>query len=363
MTTALLEQTTREEVFTGSVIDVDVHANVPNIEALFPHLSELWVDWIQERNWRGPGIASSHYPPATERASRFEWRTADKAPASTVELLQEHILDPWKVDAAIVNCYYGVDGLRHPDWAAALASAVNDWVIENFLSRDPRLRASITIPARDPQAMINEIRRVGDHPGFVQVLFPVRNDSPWGNRVWGKVFEEVARRDLVVGLHYGGSTEGPPSSTGYASWQAEIYGAEWQSFATQITNMVVEGLFKTYPDLRISVLEGGFTWLPVWGWRMNKEWKGLRRETPWVDRPPTEILRDHFRFSTAPSELGPDVLARKVIEWINSDNILMFATDYPHRHDDDIQQLLGLLSTDAQRKLMSENAREWYRLS
>lgn len=362
MTTALLEQKNREDIWTGSVIDVDVHANVPNIEALFPHLSELWVDWIQERNWRGPGIAASHYPPATERAARLEWRPVDKAPASTVELLQEHILNPWKVDAAIVNCYYGVDGLRHPDWAAALASAVNDWVMENFLSRDPRLRASITIPARDPEAMIREIRRVGDHPGFVQVLFPVRNDSPWGNRVWTKVFEEVERHDMVVGLHYGGSTEGPPSTTGYAAWHAEMYGAEWQSFSTQLTSMVVEGLFKTYPNLRVSVLEGGFTWLPVWGWRMNKEWKGLRRETPWVDRLPTEIIRDHFRFSTAPSELGPSELAGQVIEWINTDDMLMFATDYPHRHDDDITQLLSLLSTDAQRKLMSETAREWYRL-
>ena len=43
-------------------------------------------------------------------------------------------------------------------------------------------------------------------------------------------------------------------------------------------------------------------------------------------------------------------------------NALLFATDYPHRHDDDITQLLSLLSPAAQRNLMSETAREWYRL-
>jgi predicted TIM-barrel fold metal-dependent hydrolase len=362
MTTALLEQTTRDAVWSGSIIDADVHANVPDIQALFPYLSELWVDWIRERNWRGPGVAASHYPPNSERAARKEWRPEGKAPASSVDLLQTHILDPWRVDAAIVNCYYGVDGLRHPDWAAALAGAVNDYVIDNYLSKDSRLRGSITIPARDPQAMIDEIRRVGDHPGFVQVLFPVRNDSPWGLRAWTKVFEEVAKHDLVVGLHYGGSTEGPPSSTGYATYAAESYGGEWQAFATQLTSLIIEGTFKSVPDLRVSVLEGGWTWAPVWGWRMNKEWKGLRRETPWVDRYPSEIMRDHFRFSTAPSELGPTAISEHIVEWLNTDKLLMFATDYPHRHDDDITQLLGMLSADAQRNLMSETAREWYRL-
>ncbi len=49
MTTALLERTTRDALWTGSVIDVDVHAYVPSIEALFPYMEGIWVDWITER--------------------------------------------------------------------------------------------------------------------------------------------------------------------------------------------------------------------------------------------------------------------------------------------------------------------------
>lgn len=362
MTTALLEHTSRKDLWTGSVVDVDVHANVPSVEALFPYLSEMWVDWIQERAWRGPGMPNYHYPVMSERAARFEWRPGDAAPASSVELLREHILDPWDVDAAIVNCYYGLDGLRHPDWAAALVSAVNDWLIENWLSKDDRLRASMVIPARDPAAMIKEIQRVGDHPGFVQVFFPSRSDTLWGQRMYHDVYREIAKRDLVVGLHYGGTTEGAPSSNGYANYLIEQYGAEWQSFATQVTSLISEGVFTQIPDLRVSVLEGGFLWFPVWGWRMNKEWKGLRREVPWLDRPPLDILRDHFRFSTAPIDAGPPDLMTKALEWLGNDDMLMFATDYPHRHDDDIASLLSLLSPDARRKMMSENAKAWYRL-
>lgn len=362
MTTALLEHTDRDAIWTGQVIDVDVHANVPDVQALFPYLSDLWVDWIVERGWKGPLPAAAHYPPGTERAARHEWRPSSAVPASSVELLAAHILDPWRVERAIVNCYYGLDGLRHPDWAAAMASAVNDWLVEEWLSKDDRLRATMVIPARDPKAMINEIRRVGDHPGFVQVMFPARSDALWGQRIYHDVYAEVARRDLVMGIHYGGTTEGPASSTGHPAYQVEQYAAEWQSFATQLTSLVSEGVFTTVPDLRVSVLEGGFLWLPVWGWRMNKEWKGLRREVPWLDRPPLDTIRDHFRFSTAPTDAGPPELTRQVISWLGSDDLLMFATDYPHRHDDDIVGLLDVLSPDAARKLMADTARDWYRL-
>ena len=110
------------------------------------------------------------------------------------------------------------------------------------------------------------------------------------------------------------------------------------------------------------MLEGGFAWLPTWAWNLNKKWKGLRREIPWVDRLPTEIIRDHFRFSTAPTDMGPPEHMRSIIEWLNTDDILMFASDYPHLHSDDLSQLLSVMPESMRTKVMSETARRWYRL-
>lgn len=363
MTTTLLGDTPRSHVHVGPVIDVDVHAQVPTAEALFPYLARQWQDWCTERNWKTPPGPSQHFPPASPRTCRPEWRPSDgRVPASDVTLLREHVLDPWDVESAIVNCYYGIDSIRQPDWTNAMASAVNDWLVDRWLDQDARLRGSLVLPVRDPEAMIKEIHRLGNHPGIVQVLLPARSDLLWGRRVHLPVFKAIAEHDLVVGLHYGGTNDGVPSTTGYPSYFIEEYAAEWQSFATQITSMVVEGLFQELPSLRVSVLEGGFLWLPAWGWRMNKDWKGLRREVPWLHEPPFDVIRRHMRFSVAPAELGPRGQLEKALGWLRSDELLMFATDYPRGHDDDISQLLAALPEPARPRLMSENAREWYRL-
>ena len=348
-------------MWPGAVIDCDVHANVPGLSSLFPYMDPLWVTWAQERHYQGPTWAEVVYPPNTPTSVRPEWRPPDQPPASSLDLLSRHVLDPWEVEHAVLNCYYGIDNIRHPDWAAAMASAVNDWLIDQWLV-DERLVGSLVIPARDPAAMVREIGRVGDHPGFRQVLVPVRNDRLWGDRIYHTVFAEMERRDLVLGLHWGGTTEGAPSPTGWASWFVEEYTAEWGNYAAQIMSLVSEGVLKAFPSLRVAVLEGGFTWLPSWGWRMNKEWRGLHREVPWLDKPPYDVIREHMRFSIAPADAGPPEAMERVVEWLGSEDVLMFATDYPHGHDTDVAALLAVMPQTMRTKVMSETAREWYRL-
>jgi predicted TIM-barrel fold metal-dependent hydrolase len=362
MTTALLEQTTRDRIWQGTVIDADVHAVVPTFDTLFEYQSDLWIQWAKDRGYKGPKGMDIAYPPNAPTTARDEWRPESGRPASSLDLLQKHILDPWNVDYAVLTCNYGVDSLRHPDWAAALASSINDWLIDQWLDKDPRLVASIVIPSRDPAAAAREIDRVGQHPGFKQVLVPVRGERLYGQRVFHPIWEAVERNDLVLGLHWGGTVDDVPSTSGWPSWWVEEYSAEVHNYIGQLTNMIAEGVFKKFPGLRVSVLEAGFAWVPGWAWRLNKEWKGLRREIPWVDRPPLDILREHVRFSTAPIDAGPPEEMAKIVDWLGTDDILMFATDYPHRHDDDIAEFLSIIPEGMRSKVMSETARSWYRL-
>jgi predicted TIM-barrel fold metal-dependent hydrolase len=359
---ALLGEKARTEVWSGPIVDSDVHAVVPSLDALYPYLDDVWKQHIRERGWNGPSTDDT-YPPGLPSTARPEWRPADGAvPASSISMLRDDILDPWDVDYAIVNCVYGIDA-GPPDLSAALARAANDWLIEEWLDADERLRASIVLPAGGPAAMAAEIDRVGDHPGFVQALLPVRSGRLYGNRLYHPLFEAVERHDLVAGIHWGGSNDSLPSTpSGQASWYTEEYAAEVQVYQAQLISLIAEGVFQTFPALRVTMLESGFAWVPLWTWDLDRGWKSARREIPWVDRSPFQLIRDHIRFSVAPTDAVSSNQLAPVIKWLGSEDMLMFATDYPHMHDDDLQLLLDAAPESMRPKLMSESAREWYRL-
>ena len=111
------------------------------------------------------------------------------------------------------------------------------------------------------------------------------------------------------------------------------------------------------------LVESGVTWLPPLMWRLDKNWKGLRREVPWVDRLPSEVIRDAFRLTAQPLD-GPDDPAAvvRVLERLGSDRMLLFSTDYPHHQFDDPAQAAPPLPPDALARFLGGNAVDTYRL-
>jgi uncharacterized protein len=94
-------------------------------------------------------------------------------------------------------------------------------------------------------------------------------------------------------------------------------------------------------------------------WRLDKNWKGLRREVPWVDRLPSEIIHEHVRLTIQPVDEPPNAeYLLQIIEQLGSDDILLFSTDYPHWHFDDPEGALPVtLPPDLEKKILVENAR------
>jgi predicted TIM-barrel fold metal-dependent hydrolase len=347
--------------WTGPVIDVDVHVTVPDADALLPFLPEFWVEFVHESNFRAPPAATQVYPPNAPTTCRDAWRPTDGSlPGTDLGMLQREVLDPLQVDRAIINCYWGIESIRHPDLSAALARAVNDWVAQEWLARDPRLRAAIVVPGQDPAAAASEIDRVGEQPGVVSVLLPTRSMRLYGNRLWHPMFEAMSRHDLVATLHHGGQSDGPPTPVGFPAWFLEEYAAETQLWASQLTSVIAEGVFEKFPTLRMSFLESGFAWIGSAMWRLDKEWKGLRRDIPWVRQPPSETIRERLKVSTRPLDAGPMEHWSNAISWLGSDDLLMFASDYPHAHEQDFQLLLDATPESAHAKIMGENARAHY---
>ncbi|MCC6629220.1 MAG: amidohydrolase [Chloroflexi bacterium] len=345
------------------MIDCDVHNEVPRIEALFPYLPAHWREHITQSLFKGP--VDTVYPPNSPVAARPGSKPEAGPAGSDLGLLRAQALDEPGVEVVILACAYSIDSLHHPDAAIALASAVNDWQIAEWLAHEPRLRASIVVPVQHPALAAREIDRMAGHPGLVQVLLPARTMLPLGNRIYHPLWEAISRHDLVAGIHFGGVPGNPPTPSGWPSYFIEEYAAMAQTFATQVTSIISEGVFDLWPNLRVTLLESGFTWIPAHMWRFDKEWKNLRRLVPWVKRAPSEYMRDHIRVTVQPLDAPPEVgQLRQIIDQLGSDDMLLYASDYPHLHVSDPAAVLApVLDPALARKVLSENARAWYRLA
>jgi len=221
----------------------------------------------------------------------------------------------------------------------------------------------MVVPSQIPELAAREVERVGDHPGFVQVYLPVRAQHPWGTRIYRPMWEAINRHDLVAGIHFGGAPGNPPTPSGWPSYYFEEYAGMAQVFASQLTSLITEGVFDAWPTQRVTLIEAGWTWLPAHMWRFDKEWRNLRMLVPWVKRAPSAYIREHVRFTIQPLDAPPSrQQLMEVIEQLGSDELLLYASDYPHLQHADSIAFLGGLPPDLARKIASENARDWYRL-
>ena len=105
-------------------------------------------------------------------------------------------------------------------------------------------------------------------------------------------------------------------------------------------------------------------WLPPFAWRLDQVVDELRRESSWVRRLPSEYLREHVRVSTQPIETSPK--REQLIDALNGlegiEDMLVFASDYPHWDNDTPTWLARRLPDSWGRKVLHDNARDTLRL-
>ena len=87
-------------------------------------------------------------------------------PGSSLASMQRDALDPFGIGLAICNPLTGGQVAVSESMGAAICSAVNDWIIEHWLNKDSRLRASIVVPAQAPLLAVEEIERCAARPAL-----------------------------------------------------------------------------------------------------------------------------------------------------------------------------------------------------
>jgi hypothetical protein len=345
------------QVSLAGAIDCDVHPQLPGVAGLSAYLDDYWRDQFANRQIDRLPFQLSSYPPSSPLSLRPDWRPAPGQKPGP-EAIRAHVLDRFGLGLAILNPLHGAVALFNNDMAAALISAVNDWVAKELLDAEPRLRASILLPAGDVELALREIERLAPDRRFVQALVLAMGEAPLGRRSNWPIFAACERHGLALGIHAGSLYRHAPTYAGWPSYRVEDYVAQSGAFETQLLSLITEGVFQQHPKLKVVLMESGLTWLPHFLWRTNKTWRGTRPEVPWLDRPPAEIVREHVRFTLQPVDAPPaepDVLAR-VMEHIGSDELLLFSTDYPHWQFDGEQVLPPGLGERTIKKMLVDNA-------
>ena len=124
-------------------------------------------------------------------------------------------------------------------------------------------------------------------------------------------------------------------------------------------------MFARLPQLRVVLVEGGFGWLPSLMWRLDKHWARLRGEVPHLTRPPSEYVREHVWVTTQPiDEPSRPQDFTAMLEQMDMDDHILFATDYPHWDFDAPDRALPQSVPPALREaIVRGNAHALYRLS
>ena len=347
-------------IFGHPSIDCDVHIAVPETRALMPYLDAYWYDAFTTRGIDRLSFTMTGDAPGAPLAARPDWRPGSARPGSDLELLRAGALDGFGSSIAIANCIFGGLALHSEDLAAVMCKAVNDWVTEHWLDKEPRLRASILVPLNSVDLAIAEIERRAGDPRFVQVLMLAMGQELLGKRTNWPIYEAAARHNLPIGVHAGSLYHHPPMA-GWGSFAYEDYVAQSFSFENQVMSLVAEGVFQKFPGLKFVLMESGVTWLPAGLWRFNKTWRGVRSEIPWVKRVPGDIVRENIRLTIQPFD-APDGAGRleRWCEQMKSDRMLLFSTDFPHWHFEGKDALPVPASSPLARRMLFDNPIETY---
>lgn len=346
------------------IIDADVHNDWSSAQVLRDHLPAVWRDYLDRGELPGPkgSFPHAHRPWLhPESFARKDVRPANEE--DHFRLMKELHLDRYGISAAILTGEHAfmASTLANPYYADALVRACNDYMLEWWLPRDERLRGSILIPNQDPDLAAAEIRRLGPDERMVQVMAPHGTTTPYGNKFFWPIFEACAEFDLPFAVHLGG--QGGVNSISIAggnpSFYWEAHSLFVQNAMTHVASMIANGIFEKWPDLKFVVVECGVAWVPSLLWRLDANYRALRKETPWLKKLPSEYFRSNIRFTSQPLEQPekPEHLDA-MLDAMHADETLLFASDYPHWDFDAPDDIS--LRPELKERVLGMNALETY---
>lgn len=247
------------------------------------------------------------------------------------------------------------------EYATALSHAYNRWLLEEWLAREPGLYGALLACPQNPEDSAREIERYAKAEKIVAVYLPTAGVNPlWGHRKYDPILAAAEAANLPVMLHSVTlvSPAFPCQLDQFENhWARQLLSHSFGMMAN-LVSLMHTGVPARYPRLKIGFTEAGVAWVPYMMWRMDKYYNEYRRMVPFLEKRPSEYLKERMWFATQPIE-EPDNPHDLVttIKLYDGENRTLFASDWPHHDFDHPQGLLKLpMPPEMKRKIMGENA-------
>jgi predicted TIM-barrel fold metal-dependent hydrolase len=346
------------------LIDSGVHPVVVRSDELRDYLVEPWRSRVM------PGAGSRELlQPVTPWFVAGSEPEGGGLPGSDPALLRRVVLTEGGADYAILLPLTRglVPDIRRE---VAIAAATNDWLAATWLSRDNpdgRFKGSIRVTPRSPVDAVREIERWAGHPHVVQVAVPLQAHMPYGRQEYMPIWEAAARHGLPIAIHDDGGGVGvelPPSSVGYPTHFIETFTMRPFNAVLHLASLIFEGVLERLPEVRFVFADGGYDAFWPFLWRLDKDWRGARSDTPWTQRQPSHYLADHVRFVLhrwdGPSEAAD---AAAILDMFDGGRLAMFGSNYPHWDFFPAREAARGLPEALRERIMGGNAAELYGLA
>jgi predicted TIM-barrel fold metal-dependent hydrolase len=96
---------------------------------------------------------------------------------------------------------------------------------------------------------------------------------------------------------------------------------------------------------------------------MDHKWEQNKEAFPDLRQAPSEYIRDHVRFNTQPvEEPETNEQLRQLLELMDGDELLLYASDFPHWDFDNPDRTLTTVSPEVRRRIFADNASEVFAL-